>query len=852
MTNELATRGSAASLVSLDDPACQAPALAGNKAATLAVLRRAGFQVPSGVVVSADALSGVDAELPASVRAALADVPDLLGPGPWAVRSSSSAEDSDQASFAGQFETVLNVDVGGLADAVLRCWRSGLADRVKVYAGDRGAGSMAVLIQPMIAADAAGVAFTTDPVSGRHRTIIEAVEGLGERLVSGAATPERWTVEEDGSIGAPSVATSLDAEQVRAIGDLARRVEEHLGRPQDIEWAIGDGSLWLLQARPITTLPSAGPELIPIPIEVPPGDWTRDAFHEPVPISPFGKIMLTEQIVKVFPAVFAEFGILIDRADHAFIGGWSYGRMIPLGAPPPGRGGRSRPSAPPRWLLGILMRLHPAIRRRSSAARHAIESDLPMTVIRRWTDEWRPEHQEDAARALAVDPGSMSDQELAAQLDHRFEVVGQAAHLKVAVAYFILVYELVEVCRELLGWDTAKMLTLLEGLSTSSTAPGRQLARLAQIARSKPALRKLLATVDETTPARLAEEDAEFARAFSRYVEANGHRAVRYDVIDPTLAEMPHLLLRLVADQLEREFSPDQVAQEALRRRSQAADEARGLLASHPEVDHERFERALARAREAYPAWEDRVWWTQSVQTALVRYLALEIGRRLVDRGQLSTVDDVFFLEAADARSALFDGADRRETARVGKGRRAWALANPGPLMYGDPPSGEPPFDLLPPPARLVNQAIMWGSRSSTWPDATRGPQDESIVAGTPASSGRYTGTVRVVMGEHQFDKIQAGDVVVCPVTSPVWSVVFPSMGALVTEIGGILSHPAIIAREHGIPAVVGTSNATRVLKDGQRVTVDGNAGLVELADGATWAAARVPVPKEAQDAVPG
>jgi phosphohistidine swiveling domain-containing protein len=578
-------------------------------------------------------------------------------------------------------------------------------------------------------------------------------------------------------------------------------------------------------------------ELIPIPVEVPPGYWERDAFHEPVPVSPFGRIMITEQILKVFPAVFAEFGILIDRADHAFIGGWSYGQMIPLGAPPPGRrGGRSRPSAPPRWLLGILMRLHPAIRRRTSAARQAIDSDLPMTIIRRWTDEWRPEHQEDAARALAVHLGSMSDQELAAQLDRRLEVVGHAAHLKVAVAYFILVYELFEVCRELLGWDTAKMLTLLEGLSISSTEPGRQLAHLAQQARSKPALRELLARVDETTPARLAEEDAEFARAFSRYVEANGHRAVRYDVIDPTLAERPHLLLRLVADQLEREFSPDQVAQEALRRRSQAADEARGLLASHPEVDQERFERALARAREAYPAWEDRVWWTQSVQTALVRYLALEIGRRLVDRGQLSIVDDVFFLQAMEARSALFDGADRRETARVAKGRRAWAMVNPGPSMYREAPSGEPPFDLLPPSARLVNQAVLWASKSSTWPDATRGAKDESIVAGTPASSGRYTGTVRVVMGEHQFDKIRAGDVVVCPVTSPVWSVVFPSMGALVTEIGGILSHPAIIAREHGIPAVVGTGNATRVLRDGQRVTVDGNTGVVELAEGANRA----------------
>ncbi len=815
----------AAALPSLDDPACEAPALAGNKAATLAVLRRAGFDVPPGVVVPADALGLAADELPRDVRLALARVPHVLGPGPWAVRSSSTAEDTEQASFAGQFVTVLGVDVDGLADAVLRVWRSRSSKRVEAYAADREPAPLAILIQPMIPAEAAGVAFTTDPVSGQHRTVIEAVEGLGERLVSGAATPERWSVEEDGSLEAPAAATVLDAEQVRAVGDLARRVEEHFGRPQDIEWATENGSLWLLQARPITTPLGAMPEQIPIPIEVPPGYWTRDTFHEPVPISAFGRVLLTEQILKVFPAAFADFGILLDRAEVAFIGGWMYRREVPLGAPPPGRGS---PGAPPRWLLRLLMRVHPAIRRRTRAAQQAVDGDLPGTIIRRWTEEWRPAHQDEIARALTRDLGTLSDEELAAELDHRIEVLGHPAHVVVGMAYWILVYELAEACRELLGWDTAKTLTLLEGLSSISTEPARQLAHIAQLARAKPAIRELLANVNETTPHRLAQVDAEFARAFSDYVESNGRRALRYDVIEPTLAETPHVLLRLVADQLEIEFSPDHVAQQALRRRSEAADEARRLLASHIEADRERFEQALARAREAYPTLEDRVWWTFSVQTALLRYLALEIGRRLVERGRLAAVGDVFFLEAHDARLALFDGADRRETARLAKGQRAWAMAHPGPYSHGDPPPGEPPFDLLPPRARLVNQGVLWGLTQLFGEPV--GVRDESVVAGTPASPGRYSGTVRLVMGEQQFSKIRAGDVVVCPTTSPAWSVVFPSMGALVTDGGGILSHPAIIAREHGIPAVVGTGHATSVLRDGQRVTVDGGTGVIELA----------------------
>ena len=534
---------------------------------------------------------------------------------------------------------------------------------------------------------------------------------------------------------------------------------------------------------------------------------------------------------KMFAAVAAEFGILIDRFEHATIGGWLYSQIVPVGAPAPRPGPRRRTSQPPQWLLAVLMRVHPAIRRRNRAARQAIASDLPYKVIQQWFDEWRPMHQEDSQRALAVDLGSISDQDLAAEFDRRIEVVGHPAHAMVAFAYFVLIYELGEVCRELLGWGTPKMLTLLEGLSTTSAKPARQLADLAKLAHDKPAIRELLTAVDETTPARLAEADAGFAAAFADYVEANGHRSIRWDVIDPNLAETPHLLLRLVADQLTVEFSPDDAADQARRRREQAADEARLLLARRPEADRRRFQRALTRGREAYPAFEDRVWWTQSVQWALLRYLALEIGRRLVDRGQLAAVEDVFFLEAEDALSALSRGDDRQETARIAKGRRAWATANPGPLRFGNPILGEPPFDVLPPPARLINRAVMWGF--GEFYGSVTNDGKEAVATGTPASAGRYTGSVRVVMDEQQFSKIVAGDVVVCPVTSPAWSVVFPSMGALVTDTGGILSHPAIIARELGVPAVVGTGNATQVLQDGQRVTVDGNTGSVELAEDA-------------------
>ncbi len=164
------------------------------------------------------------------------------------------------------------------------------------------------------------------------------------------------------------------------------------------------------------------------------------------------------------------------------------------------------------------------------------------------------------------------------------------------------------------------------------------------------------------------------------------------------------------------------------------------------------------------------------------------------------------------------------------KGERAWVEAHPGPATYGKDPGAPPSFAALPPEARFAMEALLWTMSHILAPEQSQQLQvKSSVVRGIAASAGSYTGPVRIVMGEAEFAKVQAGDVLVCPVTSPVWSVLFPSVGALVTDTGGILSHPAIIAREYRVPAVVATGNATRLLRDGQMVTVDGTAGAVEV-----------------------
>ena len=813
-------------LVDLDTAAARDPELVGNKAAHLSVLRGLGFRVPPGVIVTPDAFRRGAAHI--SIADAVGAVPDLLGPGPYAVRSSGVAEDRRDRSFAGQFATLLDVTPADLPDAVRQVWSSQDSPHAAAYRGGDAVGALAVLIQPMVRADVAGVAFSVDPVTGSRRTVIEAVAGLGESLVSGAQTPERWTVDDD-TVHGPAVPQHLDERTARAVADLCGRVVAASHGPQDIEWAISDGDLYLLQARPVTGIGAGAGDPVPIPIEVPPGAWHRDEFHEmTAPISEFGLLMGQQQVIRSFGRVFAELGIMIERAEARRIGGWLYTRMVPIGAPE-AKPGRSTWD-PPRWLLFLAMRLHPEARRRARAAKNAIAERWPEAIIRRWNTEWAPAHRREADRALDLDLPSLDDAELAAELDRRIDHIGHPAHVAVAMAYIVPLYELHLVCRELLGWDTSTTLSLLEGLSTTSTAPGFALAELAALAEASPEVAVLLDAVDETTPTRLADADPEFAAAFASHLREFGHRLLRYDVIEPTLAEVPHILLALVSEQLRSGFSPDAARQAADERRNAAVARARAALEGRSSAERDRFESALARASEAYPAWEDRTLWTFNVQGALFRYLGLELGRRLVERGQLQAVEDVFMLDPRDARTVLLDGCDRREHARNARRRRAWAEAHPGAMSYGPPPA-PPPFDLLPPAARFLNEAVFWavGPDGAFWGRA-RAAAAGALAVGSPASSGRYTGTVRVITDEHEFDRIRDGDVLVCPVTWPAWSVVFPSIGALVTDVGGVLSHPAIIAREFGIPAVVGTSDATTTLRSGQRVTVDGTRGMVEAA----------------------
>ncbi len=773
----------------------------GEKAAALCALRALGHRVPDGFVVPV----GIDLA-PKELASALS----ALGAGPYAVRSSGVAEDLADASFAGQYETVLGV-VGPaeVATAIARVRASAEAKHARAYRGNASPSALAVLVQRLVQADVAGVAFSANPTTGDDEVVIEAVRGLGDRLVAGDVDGERWIVR--GDTAAPALAADvLDAERALALAKLVRRIAKERGAPQDVEWAVLRDEIHVLQARPITALPIAPA------IEIPPGRWQKDTGHFHGPITPIGASFMLPAYERALAEVFAEFGMPMDTIRQRSFGGEVYTQEVELG------GGTSTGAAPPWWVLGIAARLIPSLRRRLAAAETGIEklTEYP----RLWETQWRDECWQRIDAARSKDLELLSDDVLVRELDRLADDL-MALHLRIhfqlTMPTVMAIYDLAHCCEELLRWDVPKTMELLTGLSTATTQPTREMCEIAAAAGPACVAAGLDAVRASAAGTKLAA-----------WLERWGLRTIDVDPGTPRIAERDALVLELLRN--ARDDQPTLAA-----RREATLAEARKTLVG---AARERFERTLRYAEQIYPQREDNTPLTEGLPAGLVRRVLLEIGRRLVERGVLRDRDDVAYLERAELVPALsfraqeaLDGSFTGETpaARVRRRRaeRAWVFAHPGPMIHGPAPVPPPDIRGLPKAARRLMGAALWAMEHELAPP-TAIESDDGSIRGIAAAPGRYTGKVRVVACEADLDRLQPGEVLVCRTTHSSWSVVFARAGALVADGGGLLAHPAIIAREHGIPAVLGTLHATTTLRTGQTVTVDGATGRVQLHQG--------------------
>jgi phosphohistidine swiveling domain-containing protein len=754
-------------VVTLAQAARLGPHVVGAKAANLGQLADRGLPVPPGVVVTPAGLARWE-QAAGELATAVVGLGAELGVDRFAVRSSGIAEDLADASFAGQYETLLDVPLDAVADAVRRVAASASADRVAAYQrahGTAAAGSppMAVLVQPMIAAEAAGVAFTANPVTGdRDQVVVTAVRGLGERLVAGEAVGDEWVVHDQQITPRRVSEQALTAEQTRAVAALARRVETVLGSPQDIEWAIADGRLWLLQARPMTALPE------PVDWTPPrPGWWRRDfrlGEWLPEPVTPLFADWLLPALEEGSAAAMATGAEAGLRFEWALLDGWYYTTPTPR----PARGS----------LLGHLLRHPRTLLGLPALVRLLLRPDLAGDELTRLTNHWRGEllpryrtlvadTQARLAQAPPVEPAALTD----------------IADAVAAVAGEYL-------------WST----WILAGSAWKVEAT---LARFC---------RRHLPTVEVS--AQLLVSGLPGAEP-----EHAGHAVHSLDWVWPTLGETDP-----IGGQADNLLQARRRHAELAARRQAAEARCRSAVASRPRR-RRRFDRLLAAAQH-FAVIREQQTRALTLGWPLLRRCVLGLAEPLCQHGLLGQATDAFFCTRAelrtDGRATNVPGqaAEPDDTvpgslqATVDQRRARWQRQRglAAPLQLGRPPA---------------LAALLFRRRFAGYATPAASPTADALVVGQPASPGRATGRARVLTDPSGFASFQPGEVLVAPATTPAWTPLFAIAAAVVTDSGTLAAHASLVAREYGIPAVVGTGQATHRLHTGQHVTVDGHTGVV-------------------------
>jgi pyruvate,water dikinase len=692
-----------------------------------------GARVPPGVVLAAG--SGLTA--PDERASLLREAVDALGAGPFAVRSSGITEDGADRSFAGMYETVLDVDAADVVGAAERVLASARDARVAAYEPGAARNPIAVLVQAMVRPAASGVALTADPIGGdRGTTVVTAVRGVGERLVSGEAMGDEWSIVAGTATARRRPERAIDRTQALAVATEARRIADRRGAPQDVEWAIDeDGVLWILQARPMTALP---PEVSWDPQA--PGGFTRQLrFGEWIsePVTPlFESWLLSRMEERLHARIFEEIGQRAPLPHHVVVNGWYF---YSLNWMSPRAFFRNLPRLiwhairTPRHVAGIIP---PTVR-----------FSIPL-LERQWREQVLPAYRQAVADAEArVETAPVS--ELPALIDELADQAGE---------YFFSVAAL--------AGAAYKLEINLAGFYKHHLAPtlgGTHLPLVAGFEADAAPDPHAVTTLDWWQPP-----------------TAIGSGPARVD----------HG--RVVAARLAAEAA----AFEAL------AANPRRLAA---------FKRVLADAQRMVPLREEHVRELTLAWPAM-RRAVLRIGEALVANGTIAVSDDVFFLTRDEATTGLADSSRLRlvdEAPARRRTREEQATLVP-PLFVGH---------LHPMMKRLIDSfATMLGAVRS----------DTAIVSGTPASPGRAAGRVRVIRGPEAFDELEPGEVLVAPITAPAWTPLFGRAAAVVTDVGSAAAHASIIAREYGIPAVVGCGDATTRLRTGMRVLVDGGTGNVE------------------------
>ena len=550
-------------------------------------------------------------------------------------------------------------------------------------------------------------------------------------------------------------------------------------------------------------------------------NWEREDTHFPDRMSRWGNELFCNRQSAGIGMLCTRHGFLFDEVRMMELDGWVYASVIPAG-------GKPRP-APPKFLVPLLVRIVPDLRKRIAIMRKDDANGYWGKVIEGWLSGGEQQLLDEGLGHLSTDLSTLSDTELADATQVAWAYADKAVteHFHLHGAGINEIMRLSMVLNREHGFTTADLSGLLTGLSDTTTGPAGAQNAIVELIRAADAVGTLTgATSLDQVRAISPEIDA----AIDDYMDTWGRRAIRYEIAYPTIAEQPGWVLDLLKAQLGRRTAAD-LAEAHAATRAEVEQRVLDALGDTPATRDR-----IARARRAFPVREGNETATVGIPAAVMRKFGQEAGRRLAAAGVLDDAAHVFDLEPAEVDAAL-RGSPRTDAAAVAAERFA---ARNAPVDAAPPRTIGPEPDLpdlsgFPDDIKEMVEAVLWFSSKASTIDTGISDVDDIVtdeaaaadVAGQGVAPGVYEGPARIVMGEAEFDRIEPGDVLVCPITSPVWSMVFPSLGALVCDGGGPLSHPAIIAREFGIPAVVDTGNATTTLTDGQMIRVDGGTGAI-------------------------
>lgn len=532
-----------------------------------------------------------------------------------------------------------------------------------------------------------------------------------------------------------------------------------------------------------------------------PGSWMLDTTHHGRrPLTGFMSELSAENAVEGFARMAVKYGLPLETMQFADVNGYVYAKPKAVGEPE----GAKSSKPPPRSVLWLLSRLHPELRRRNKTAKRVFTEE----VWRRDLDEWFDRGGRETLVGInetfqAVDVAAIADDELAAHIEALATHIGQQLILGFEThgGDIVPTGDFLAHCADW-GVQAAEASSLLAGSSPLTTETRDILAPVVSAVAS--ADRDALTTVEAVRSLSPAAD-----KAIDRWLRLHGRRALNSDDVDcPTLCELPVLQLQILMNPSEL-FSEPQVDIESIRNRV-------------PPVDRSTFDRLLADARAGMRLRDDNVGIRLNWPVGLARRALIEAGHRLVIRQAIDDVEDVLNATASEVAGLLTGGSEPgREELGSRSQLRERRIAADAPLHLG-PEEEPPPFDVFPPALRRVTQAVF------AVVEAMQSESAGTPLSGTGVSGHAYTGRACVLPGaDADFDLVQPGDVLIAPFTSPSFNSVFPLLGAVAVQEGGVMSHTAIVSREFGISSVVGVSGLLDEIEHGDIVEVDPVAGTV-------------------------